>query len=110
PRLGHGRRGVAERSHRAARIAAEEEDHEDRDAERPSVRRRFRNLRPTAGQASENVVPGSQLREAYAKIRELERALSRKTLEVEILRASQEIVKKAVVAQNIRAVTTCRLC
>ena len=32
--------------------------------------------------------------EAYAKICELERALSRKTMEVEILRTAQEIVKK----------------
>src|SRR5215813_1590052 len=48
----------------------------------------------TAVQASEDVVPASQLREAYAKIRELERALGRKTMEVEILRAAQEIVKK----------------
>ena len=48
----------------------------------------------TAAQASEDVVPASQLREAYAKIRELERALGRKTMEVEILRAAQEIVKK----------------
>jgi transposase len=39
------------------------------------------------------VVPASQLREAYAKIRELERALGRKTMEVEILRAAQEVVK-----------------
>lgn len=44
--------------------------------------------------ASEDVVPASHLREAYAKIRELERALGRKTMEVEILRAAQEIVKK----------------
>ena len=48
----------------------------------------------TAVQGSEDVVPASQLREAYAKIRELERALGRKTMEVEILRAAQEIVKK----------------
>src|SRR5216684_2196898 len=48
----------------------------------------------TAVQASEDVVPASQLREAYAKIRELERALGRKTMEVEILRTAQEIVKK----------------
>src|SRR5437588_8001259 len=48
----------------------------------------------TAVQASEDVVPASQLREAYAKIRELERALGWKTMEVEILRAAQEIVKK----------------
>ena len=39
-------------------------------------------------------MPTSQLREAYAKIRELERALGRKTMEVEILRAAQEVVKK----------------
>ena len=48
----------------------------------------------TAVQASEDVVPASQLREAYAKIRELERALGRKTMEVEILRAAQEVGKK----------------
>jgi transposase len=48
----------------------------------------------TAVQASEDVVPASHLREAYAKIRELERALGRKTMEVEILRAAQEVVKK----------------
>ena len=49
----------------------------------------------TAVQASEDVVPASQLREAYAKIRELERALGRKTMEVEILRAAQEVVSLA---------------
>src|SRR4030095_16610459 len=48
----------------------------------------------TAVQASEDVVPASQLREAYAKIRELERALGRKTMEVEILRTAQEVGKK----------------
>jgi len=48
----------------------------------------------TAVQAHEDVVPASHLREAYAKIRELERALGRKTMEVEILRAAQEVVKK----------------
>jgi transposase len=60
----------------------------------------------TAVQASEDVVPASQLREAYAKIRELERALGRKTMENEILRAAQEVVKKnAVLAQSVRTVT-----
>jgi hypothetical protein len=39
------------------------------------------------------VVPASHWREAYAKIREFERALGRETMEVEILRAAQEIVK-----------------
>src|SRR5262244_3515071 len=48
----------------------------------------------TAVAANEDVVPASQLREAYARIRELERALGRKTMEVEILRTAQEIVKK----------------
>src|SRR5262249_54442991 len=38
--------------------------------------------------------PPANLREAYAKIRELERALGRKTMEVEILRAAQEVGKK----------------
>jgi transposase len=48
----------------------------------------------TAVQAHEDVGPASHLREAYAKIPELERALGRKTMEVEILCAAQEIVKK----------------
>ncbi len=48
----------------------------------------------TAVAANEDVVPASQLREAYARIRELEQALGRKTMEVEILRTAQEIVKK----------------
>ena len=64
----------------------------------PSVIRNWKRFADagatTAVQASEDVVPASQLREAYAKIRELERALGRKTMEVEILRAAQEIVKK----------------
>lgn len=48
----------------------------------------------TAVGANEGVVPASRLREAYARIRELERALGRKTVEVEILRPAQEVVKK----------------
>ena len=39
-------------------------------------------------------MPASQLRDAYANIRELERGLGRKTMEIEILRAAQEVVKK----------------
>src|SRR3989454_8838064 len=64
----------------------------------PSVIRNWKRFAEagatTAVQASEDVVPASQLREAYAKIRELERALGRKTMEVEILRTAQEGVKK----------------
>src|SRR5215475_9703640 len=54
----------------------------------------------TAVQAREDVVPASQLREAYAKIRELEPALGRKTMEVEILRTAQEVVKKSVMGRK----------
>lgn len=39
-------------------------------------------------------MPASQLREAQGRIRELERALGRKTMEVEILQMAQEEVKK----------------
>ncbi len=64
----------------------------------PSVIRSWKRLAEagatTAVQAHENVVPANHLREAYAKIRELERALRRKTMEVEILRAAQEVVKE----------------
>jgi transposase len=63
----------------------------------PSVFRRWKRFAEsgatTAVQASEDVVPASQLREAYAKIRERERALGRKTMENEILRAAQEVKK-----------------
>lgn len=48
----------------------------------------------TAVSANEDVVPASQLREAQQRIRELERALGRKTMEVEILQMAQEEVKK----------------
>jgi transposase len=41
------------------------------------------------------VVAASELVSAQARIRELERALGRKTMEVEILRAAQEVVKKS---------------
>jgi hypothetical protein len=39
-------------------------------------------------------VPAFKLREAEQRIRELERALGRKTMEVEILQAAREEVKK----------------
>lgn len=48
----------------------------------------------TAVQANEPVVPASQLRAAEARIRELEQALGRKTLENEILRAARSEVEK----------------
>lgn len=48
----------------------------------------------TAVGAEEEVVPASALRAAQQRIRELERALGRKTMQVEILEAAQEEVKK----------------
>ena len=49
----------------------------------------------TAVTANEDVVPASALREAQQRIRELERALGRKQMEVEILQAAQEIVQES---------------
>ena len=48
----------------------------------------------TAVAANEDVVPASALRAAEQRIRELERALGRKTMENEILRAAQDEIKK----------------
>jgi transposase len=65
----------------------------------PSVLRNWKRLAEpgatTAVQASEDVVPASHLREAYAKIRELERALGHKTMEVEILRGPGDRKKRS---------------
>jgi transposase len=44
--------------------------------------------------SNEDVVPASDLRAAEQRIRELERALGRKEMELEILRAAQTEVKK----------------
>lgn len=64
----------------------------------PSVVRRWKRLveqgSSAAVGANEEVVSARRLKEAEAKIRELERALGRKTMEVEILQAAQEEVKK----------------
>jgi transposase len=64
----------------------------------PSVVRKWKRLfehgSEVAVQANGDVVPAQQLREAERRIRELERALGRKTMEVEILQAAQEEVKK----------------
>lgn len=64
----------------------------------PGLVRRWKHLAVKGGQtavaANEDVVPASALRGAEQRIRELERALGKKTMEVEILRAAQEEVKK----------------
>lgn len=63
-----------------------------------SVVRKWRHLVEQGSQvavsANGDVVPAIQLREAQGRIRELERALGRKTMEVEILQMAQEEVKK----------------
>jgi transposase-like protein len=58
-------------------------------------KRRYESGASTAVKANEDVVPASELQAAQARIRELERALGRKTMEVEILRAAQEVLKKS---------------
>lgn len=58
-------------------------------------KRRYESGAATAVKANEDVVPASELLAAQAKIRELERALGRKTMENEILRAAAEVVKKS---------------
>jgi transposase len=49
----------------------------------------------TAVSANEDVVPASALREAHQRIRELERLLGKKQMEIEIPQAAQEVVKKS---------------
>ena len=64
----------------------------------PSVVRRWKYLvergSHAAVAANEEVVPVSLLREAQQRITELERALGRKTMEIEILHAARDEVKK----------------
>jgi transposase len=49
----------------------------------------------TAVSANEDVVPASALREAQQRIRELERLVGKKQMEIEILEAAREVVKKS---------------
>jgi transposase len=64
----------------------------------PSVVRRWKHLSERGSQAAvaanEDVVPASELRAAQQRIRDLERALGKKTMEVDILQAAREEVKK----------------
>lgn len=63
-----------------------------------SVVRRWQHLieggSRSAVAANGEVVPASELRAAQQRIRELERTLGKKTMEVEILQAAREEVKK----------------
>lgn len=64
----------------------------------PSVVRRWKHLAErgseTAMSANEEVVPIRELKAANERIRELERALGKKSLEVEILQAARDELKK----------------
>ena len=64
----------------------------------PSVVRRWYRLSTegsaAAVRADEDVVPASELRAAQQRIKELERALGKKAMEIEILPAAREEVKK----------------
>ena len=53
-----------------------------------------RQATETAVATNDDVVPAGALRAAHARIQELERALGRKTMEVEILQAARDEVKK----------------
>jgi transposase len=64
----------------------------------PSVVRRWHHLSTNGSTAAvganEEVVPASELRAAQQRIKELERALGKKTMEIEILQAARDEVKK----------------
>ena len=64
----------------------------------PSVVRRWQHLSTKGSSAAvasnQEVVPVSELRAAQQRIRDLERALGKKTMEVEILQAARDEVKK----------------
>jgi transposase len=64
----------------------------------PSVVRRWQRLSTNgsaaAVRADEDVVPASELRAAHQRIKALERALGKKAMEIEILQAARDEVKK----------------
>lgn len=64
----------------------------------PSVVRRWHRLSTNGSAAAvganEEVVPASELRAAQQRIKELERALGKKAMEIEILQAARDEVKK----------------
>jgi transposase len=64
----------------------------------PSVIRRWKHLidrgSTAAVAANEDVVPASELRAAQQRIRELERLVGKKAMEIEILQAARDEVKK----------------
>ena len=63
-----------------------------------SVLQRWKHLIAQGGEmavaANEDVVPASELRAAQAKIRELERLIGKQAVDLEILRAARDEVRK----------------
>ena len=63
-----------------------------------SVLQRWKHLIAKGGEtavaANEDVVPASELKAALAKIRELERLIGKQAVDLEILRAARDEVKK----------------
>jgi len=63
-----------------------------------SVLQRWKHLVARGGEtavaANEDVVPASELKAAHAKIRELERLIGKQAVDLEILRAARDEVKK----------------
>ena len=84
-----------------ARVAGEEVTRAELSRElavSASVIRRSQHLSATGSAAAvganEDVVPASELRGALVRIRALERALGKKAMEIEILQAARDEVKK----------------
>lgn len=90
------KRDVVEQIHRGEKTLAElSREHDISPSNIREWMRRYESGAAAGVKAGEDVVPASELQAALAKIRELERALGRKTMEVEILRAAQEVLKKS---------------
>lgn len=60
----------------------------------PQLLKQWQRLSAEGSTANEEVVPASELRVAQQRIRELERALGKKVMEIEILQVAREEVKK----------------
>src|SRR5438105_3080344 len=76
----------------------------------PSVvrqwKRRFEAGATAAVATNEDVVPVSALREAHQRIRELERLLGKKQMEIEILEAAQEVSARCAIAGRSSSISS----
>ena len=74
-----------------------------------SVLQRWKHLIAQGGEtavaANGDVVPANELRAAQQKIRELERLIGKQTVDLEILRAARDEVKKATLLRSVQAMT-----